>query len=123
KRQQDKADQQQRVAVSRRLINQAAATVGGEPKTALMLGVAAQKLAPGVETTSGLTGVIASTSYAGTINDVTAAVYAGDSVLAARGTDGTVSLWDTTDRANPVRLSTLRDSAAASSLLTFSPDR
>jgi WD40 repeat protein len=88
-----------------------------------MLGAAAQKLAPGVETRSGLTGVIGSTSFAGTINDVTAAVYGRGGILVTRGTDGTVSLWNATDRAQPRRLSTLRDAASASGVLTFSPDR
>ncbi|GIF39597.1 TIR domain-containing protein [Actinoplanes xinjiangensis] len=121
-RQQAKADHQQRIAISRRLTTQGKATVGSDPKTALMLGAAAQELLPDAATRSEVTGVVTATSYAGTINDVTSAVYGSNGVLAALGTDGKVSLWNTTDRTNPARITTLRDPVTDDTPLTFSPD-
>ncbi|GIE36654.1 hypothetical protein Ait01nite_096990 [Actinoplanes italicus] len=121
-RQQAKADHQQRIAISRRLTTQAKATIGSDPKTALMLGAAAQELLPDAATRSEVTGVVKMTSYAGTISDVTSAVYGPDGVLAAVGTDGKVSLWNATDRTNPARITTLSDPVAADTPLTFSAD-
>ncbi len=121
-KQQLNADRQQRIAVSRRLINQAKATVGADPKTALMLGAAAQRLQPDTETLGELTGVIVSTGYAGTLADVTWAAYGPRGVLATLGNDGGVSLWNVTDRTRPVRLATLGDRGAVDGFLTFSPD-
>jgi WD40 repeat protein len=121
-RQQAKADHQQRIAISRRLTTQGKATIGSDPKTALMLGAAAQELLPDAATRSEVTGVVKATSYAGTISDVTSAVYGPDGVLAALGTDGKVSLWNATDRTNPARITTLSDPVAADTPLTFSPD-
>ncbi|MEU4162125.1 TIR domain-containing protein [Actinoplanes sp. NPDC026670] len=121
-RQQAKADLQQRIAVSRRLTTQGKATIGSDPKTALMLGAAAQELVPDAATLSEVTGVVTATNYAGTISDVTEAVYAPDGVLVAIGTDGKVSLWNTTDRTNPTRITTLSEPVADYSSLALSPD-
>ena len=121
-RQQAKADQQQRIAVSRRLMNQAGATVLDDPRTALMLGAAAQGLNPDVETRRQLAGVITATHYAGTLPDVSATRYGRDGVLAARENDGHVSLWNVSDPRKPVRTAVLPGTALARGPLEFSPD-
>ncbi|MEU7908577.1 TIR domain-containing protein [Actinoplanes sp. NPDC049118] len=122
-RQQKKAEHQQRIAISRRLTTQAKATLVSEPKTALMLGAAAQALLPDdIETRGEVTGIVTATSYAGTISNVTSAVYGPGGVVAALGTDRRVSLWNVKDRTNPARIATISDPVAADTALTFSPD-
>ncbi|MEU4218142.1 TIR domain-containing protein [Actinoplanes sp. NPDC026623] len=122
KKQQAKAEHQQRIAISRRLTTQARATIVSDPKTALMLGAAAQAVLPDLETRSEVTGIVTATGYAGTISDVTAAVYGPKGVLAALGADGRVSLWNATDPANPARIATLGDWVSGSTSLTLSAD-
>jgi WD40 repeat protein len=122
KRQQAKADQQQRVAVSRRLINQAKAAVAEEPRTALMIGAAAQRVLPDAESRSELAGVITSTNYAGTIENVVKAQYSRDGVLATLGTDGRITLWNAADRKRPVKVGTLPEPGRVNGTLEFSPD-
>ncbi|MET8154083.1 hypothetical protein, partial [Actinoplanes sp. NPDC005259] len=121
-RQQAKADHQQRLAISRRLTTQARAAIVSDPKSALMLGAAAQAVLPDIETRREVTGVVTATSFAGRITDATAAAYGPDGVLAVLDIDLKVSLWKTTDPKNPVRIATLSDPVAADTDLTFSPD-
>jgi WD40 repeat protein len=122
RKQQAKADRQQKIAVTRRLTNQARATVAQDPKTALMLGAAAQSLLPDRETRGEVSGVVTATSYAGTIDDVMSATYAPDGVLVTLGADGIVSMWNVTDRPNPVRIARLDGLGEVDDLLKLSPD-
>ncbi|GID98061.1 hypothetical protein Adi01nite_74730 [Amorphoplanes digitatis] len=121
-KQQAKADHQQRIAISRRLTSQAKATIVSEPKTALMLGAAAQALLPDIETRGEVTSLVTATSYAGRIPDVTSAEYGPDGVLAVVGLDRRVVLWNVTDPTNPARIGTLSDPVTTDASLTFSPD-
>ncbi|MEV4345187.1 TIR domain-containing protein [Actinoplanes sp. NPDC049596] len=120
KAQQAKAEQQQRISVSRRLMNEAVTTVGDDPRTALMLGAAAQSLTPDAATRRQLSGVVTATNYAGVMSDVTTSAYGPDGVLATVGRDGRVVLWKVTDPRRPARIATLADRAASASALTFS---
>ena len=113
KRQQEKADKQEKVAVSQRLLNQARSTLDTDPDTALKLGAAAQHLQPSVAVRSALTGVVASTNYAGTLSDATSATYGQNGVVVSVGQAGGVSLWNVTNRSGPVRVGMLGDRAKA----------
>jgi WD40 repeat protein len=121
-KQQAKADQQQRVAVSRRLMNQAAAALVDDPRTALMLGTAAQQLSPDPATRGQLTGFLTSTNYAGVIGNVTRAAYGSNGLLAALGSDNRIALWNVADPQRPVRMAVLPEPAAADVAPQFSPD-
>ena len=68
-----------------------------------------------------LAGLVASTHYAGELDDVNAVAYAPDGVLAT--SDGsTVSLWNTDHPASPVRLGMLSDAGELAGPQAFSPD-
>jgi WD40 repeat protein len=88
-------------------MNQATAEVGEDPKTALMLGAAAEDLNPDSMTRRQLTGVVSATNYAGSISDVTSAKYLPDGALVTLGIDGRVSLWDVSDPTRPARTAAL----------------
>jgi WD40 repeat protein len=98
------ADRQQRIAASRRLLTQARATVVDDPKTALMLGAAADELNPDAVTRRQLAGVVTTTNYAGSIADVASAEYGPDGSVVTLGKDGRVALWNVATPARPVRL-------------------
>jgi WD40 repeat protein len=110
--QQANAEEQRRIAIGRRLMNEAKETMDDDPKTALMLGLAAQKVQPDAEARSELTGLVTSTRYAGTLDSVVRTVVPGrGGVVAVDNVDGTVSLWNVTDPRNPTLLSTIREGA------------
>ncbi len=117
--QQVKAEQQTRIAVGRRLVNQAKATIDGDPQTALMLGAAADEIQGDGESRREVAGLDTSTRYAGTIDGVTSGLFGAGDTVAARDDDGAVSLWNVADRSHPVKLSALTGTA---SIMAFSPD-
>ncbi|MFG1994349.1 TIR domain-containing protein [Actinoplanes sp. NPDC048988] len=121
KAQQVKAEQQQRIAVSRRLMNQATTMITDDPRTALMLGAAAQKLNPDTATRRQLTGVVTATSWAGALGGAVASAYGPDGVLASLDADGRVALWKVTDPRRPVKIAKLPETAAGR-VLALSPD-
>jgi WD40 repeat protein len=114
------ADKQLRLAVSRRLVNQAQLSLVDDPKTALMMGAAAQSINPDTATLRQLTGVLTTTNYAGSIDELSSAAYVSAGVAAGLGTDGRVSLWNVSDPRTPVRLAVLGDKALGT--LRVSPD-
>lgn len=117
------AEQQRRIAIGRRLVNQAKATIDKDPKTALMLGAAAQKVQPDAEMRRELTGLATSTRHAGTLDGMKEVSFASNGVLATLSDDGVVSLWDVADRAKPARLTTVDiDGGETASNLKISRD-
>jgi hypothetical protein len=102
---QDKAEQQQRIAIGQRLINEATAAINDDPKTALRLGMAAQKIVSDAPVRSQLAGLVTSTRFAGTLNGADGVGYVQNDVLVAADRDGTMSEWNVADPAHPVRLS------------------
>ncbi|MFF5075911.1 TIR domain-containing protein [Actinoplanes sp. NPDC000266] len=121
KAQQAKAAEQQRIAVSRRLMNQATTTIVDDPRTALMLGAAAQRLNPDTATRRQLTGLVTSTTYAGAIGGSVVSAYGPDGILVSLGNDGRVTLWNVTDPRKPARVATLPGTATGR-VLSLSPD-
>ncbi|WP_229069732.1 TIR domain-containing protein [Actinoplanes sp. DH11] len=121
RRQREEAALQQRIAVNRRLMSRARAMIVDDPKKALMLGAAAQRVHPDAQTAEQLSHLAMSTNYAGTLTDVTGVAAAAGQVFVTSGAGGTVSLWDTSDAARPVRLAQLP--AAGTAEKTLATDR
>jgi WD40 repeat protein len=111
-RQRNEAVRQRDVANARRIAAQADALRERRPDVSLLLAVEALKIAPVVEARTSLAQTLAQSHYSGNllghqgqINQV-AANPTGKGVATASD-DGTVALWDTSDRLHRVRLSTL----------------
>ena len=107
--QQRQAHEQALVATVRQLVAKADAAAGSDPRTALMLGVAAHKIHPDAETYSSLQRTLTTTPYAGQLVGVGAQVssiaYSSTGRYLAAGFDsGAVMLWDLRDPLRPKRL-------------------
>jgi WD40 repeat protein len=115
-----------RLAASGQLTAEAARTVDDDPRTALLLAIAAQQLHDDADTRASLVHSLTSTRYAGTfaghqlgVNSVALSPDGG--TLATAGADGTVFVWDVARRA-PVG-QPLSGHRAAVWSVAFSPDR
>ncbi|MGH3941953.1 MAG: TIR domain-containing protein [Pseudonocardiaceae bacterium] len=126
--QRGEARKQQRIAVASQLITRADAVRDTDPLTALLLGIAAQRIHPGGETEASLVNTLTTTRYVGTLKADSGSV---DSVALSRSgrtlatghSDGTVILWDLTDPALPQQLGTpLTGHNDAISSVAFAPD-
>ncbi|MET8868182.1 hypothetical protein ABZW11_35070 [Nonomuraea sp. NPDC004580] len=100
------ASEQQRVATARRLIAKAESALSTDPRTALMLGVAAHRIHPDAETYAALQNVLTTTPYAGQLagvrQPVTSIAYAPSGrYLAAGFSTGAIMLWDVRDPLRP----------------------
>ena len=120
RRQQEAAALRQRIEISGRLMGRARAMIGDDPTKALRLAVAAQRLNADAPTGQQLSHLVMSTHYAGTVADVTLAVPLAGRLIATVDVTPTVSLWDTTDPAKPVRRASLP--ATAGTTLAAAPD-
>ena len=103
------AELQQRVATARGLVVQADAARASDPRLALLLGIAAQRIHPNAETQASLVKTLTNTPYAGTLMGHTGAVLSvafapRGRILATGGSDGTVILWDVADPTRPRRV-------------------
>ncbi len=106
--QQRAAQEQQRIATARQLVAQAEAARNTDPRTALMLGIAAQAIRPTSQTRASLVTTLTTTHYAGTLTDHTGAVssvaFSPDGrTLATASDDKAVILWNITDPTRPTR--------------------
>ncbi|BCY08694.1 TIR domain-containing protein [Actinoplanes sp. L3-i22] len=122
RRQREAAALQQRVEISGRLLRRARAMITDDPKKALMLGVAAQRLNPDARTGEQLSHLIMATHYAGVLGDVSQVEGIAGQAVAAVGTAGAVSLWSTADPAKPVRLATLPGATSGATTLAAGPN-
>jgi WD domain, G-beta repeat len=127
--QQRAAQRQQRIATARGLVAQADATRAGDPRIALLLGIAAHHIHPDVETQAGLVNTLTTTHYGTTLPGSDAVLF-GQAALAPDGRTVAASvgqrmvvLWDVSDPGRPHRLGqplTSHSSTIAS--LAFTPD-
>ncbi len=112
------AEQQQRIAIGRRLMTQAQALIKEEPETALRLGMAAATVQSDDKVRRQLTGLVASTRYAGTVNNVRRLAYSTNDVLVVQDYNDKLTLRAVTDRGDPSRL----DDIAVFDKWELSPD-
>jgi WD40 repeat protein/energy-coupling factor transporter ATP-binding protein EcfA2 len=115
----------QRVATARQLISQAHAIREAEPRTALLLGIAAARIRSGGEAQAGLVNTLTTTRYAGTFDNRTgplnSVVFSRDGrSLAVAGSEGSVVVWDLADPARTRR--PLAGQAGSLSSVAFSGD-
>ncbi|HET9517112.1 MAG TPA: TIR domain-containing protein, partial [Actinoplanes sp.] len=106
RKEQANAKQQQRIAIGRRVLNQAKAVARDDMKLALKLGVAAAKIQADDEVRSQLAGFVTSTHYVDTANYVRKVTYLSDDRLIAEdahpGQNRTVvTLWAVAEQTTP----------------------
>ena len=121
------ANEQTRIATAGELLASGRAAITTDPKTALMLGEAAQLVHDDQETRFGLAQLVRSTRYTGTatghVGYVRSVAFAPHrDVLATGSADGSVLLWDLRDRAHPQPLEELRTYGGDVFSVAFSPD-
>ena len=119
------AQHQQRIATARQLITQADAIRETDPRTALLLGIAAEGIRSGGEARASLVNTLITTRYAGTLADhagpVASMAFAPDGRILATGvSDGTVVLRDVTDPARTRQ--SWKGHASAVASMAFAPD-
>lgn len=127
--QQHNAQNQQRLAIAQQLVAQADATRDSDPRTALQLGLAAQHIHPTTDTRASLVNTLTATPYAGTLTGHTGGVFSmassadGRTLATVDGDDGSVILWDLSDRAHPHRHGQpLTDNTGGVTSVAFSRD-
>jgi WD40 repeat protein len=106
-RQKENADRQEGIAISRRLVTVAKETLPDDPRTAVRLGAAAQQINPDAETRREVAGIVNANRKAGSLPDAAEIVSGQDGPVATVNSDGTVSLWNLTDRSRPVKVTTI----------------
>ena len=118
-----------RLATSRQLTAESAAALGSDPRTALLLGVAAARVHDDAETRASLANSLIATRYAGTLSghrlSVNSVAFSKDGRTLATGSDDqTVRLWDLSAWARPVQLGQpLTGHHGKVTSVAFSPDR
>ncbi|MFI7542195.1 TIR domain-containing protein [Actinoplanes sp. NPDC049599] len=115
-------ERQQRIVAGRRLMSRARAMITDDPRMALMLGAAAQRLHADAQGRDQLSHLVMATTYAGAFGDAISVASVAGQVVAAAGADGTVALWNTADPAKPVRLAPLPVGGTAEKTLAAGPD-
>ncbi|MEU4620676.1 TIR domain-containing protein [Actinoplanes sp. NPDC023801] len=121
RRQREEAAHQRRIAVNRRLVERARAMIDDDPRKALMLAVAAQRLYDDARTRDQISHLVMSTHYAGSLTDVADVVTFANGMLATADAGGAVSVWDVSRPAQPRRVT--RVPTAGSAVKTLATDR
>jgi WD40 repeat protein len=121
------AQQQQREALARQLIAEADTIRVQDPRTALLLGLAADRINPGGETRASLVETLSTTQYAGTITGqsgpVHDVVFSRKGMILATATENhQVLLWDLTQRTHPRLGKPIQTGQGPVNAVAFSPD-
>ncbi|RDI63471.1 nSTAND1 domain-containing NTPase [Nocardia pseudobrasiliensis] len=124
--QQRQAVARQHTAVAGKLLAQANQLRPVDPRTAIRLGVAADRIDPGNETRQWLINTLSTTRYAGTIDDIAKNVlrlsFSPDGrTIAVQHDGGTIELWAVSDSGRSRRLSELTGVSNISAI-AFTPD-
>jgi WD40 repeat protein len=133
-KQRERAVRQARIAVARQLTVQAEAARDSDPRTALLLGIAAARIQPGAGGEANLVQTLTSAHYAGTLtghrNRVWSAAFSPDGrtlatadgrTVQAGSDNATVRLWHVTNHAAPTLVATLPRHERVWSI-AFAPD-
>ncbi|MGH3837275.1 MAG: TIR domain-containing protein [Pseudonocardiaceae bacterium] len=104
--QQRLAQERQRIATAHDLVAQADVARDNDPRTALQLGIAAERIHPDAQARASLVNTLTATPYAGTLtghtDDVNAVAFSPDGTTVATASfDDTVILWDVTNPTRP----------------------
>ncbi|GIE32980.1 hypothetical protein Ait01nite_060250 [Actinoplanes italicus] len=122
RRQREAAELQQRIVINQRLMARARAMIADDPRKALMLGAAAQRLHDDPATREQLSHLAMSTPYTGSLSDAVDVEALAGAVIATSGSGGAVTLWNTTEPARPVRITVLPGGGTADRTLAASRD-
>ncbi|MGR6918144.1 nSTAND1 domain-containing NTPase [[Actinomadura] parvosata] len=125
-RQQRLANQQRDTALSGKVAGDAVALRAGDPALAAQLALAAHRVTPTPESRGALLSALGN-PYATVIGAHTDAVYAAEFSpdgrrLASVSLDGTLRMWDVTDRLRPTALATVTGDPAGIAAAAFGPD-
>jgi WD40 repeat protein len=122
RRQREAAALQQRITINRRLMERSRAMIEEDPRKALMVALAAQRLHSDERTSEQISRLVMSTHYAGALTDAIEVASVSDKVLATAAPDGSVSLWDISHPAKAARLAVVPTGGSAGKTLATSPD-
>lgn len=102
------ADDQSKITLAHQLVAEAETARGGDDRTALQLGIAAQRLRPDARTAASLIETASATHYARTLpvpRGATVVAFAHGGLLMATGSvTGQVQLWDMTNPRQPTAI-------------------
>ena len=132
-RQQQRASSAQRAAIARGMVAQADRVRGTDPRNALRLDVAANRLDPSPQTQAGLLQTLTSSPYLGTLGgralglpglpvDPLGVLAPDGTMLVTASKDRKVTLWDLSDRTHPRSLETLAGHMNELNAAAFAPD-
>ncbi|MEU4163833.1 TIR domain-containing protein [Actinoplanes sp. NPDC026670] len=122
RRQREAAELQQRTVINQRLLARARGMITDDPRKALRLAVAAQNLLDDTATREQVSHLTMASTYSGYLSDVIDVEALTGQAAATTGAGGTVSLWDTTAPAKPVRVASLPAGGTADKSLAVSRD-
>jgi WD40 repeat protein len=117
----DEITSQRNSAIALNLASEAVVEHRSNPSLGLQLGLVAHRLAATRKTRDGVLSTLATVVKAHD-EEVYAATFNKDGVLATAGRDRSINLWNVSDRRRPVRLRTLTGHTGAVRALAYSPD-
>ncbi|MFI6170653.1 TIR domain-containing protein [Nocardia sp. NPDC051052] len=125
--QQQHAVARQHTAVARQLLAQADQLRDVDPRTAIRLGLAADRIDPGSETRQWLINMLSTTRYAGTVDgppkNVDRLAFSPDGqTLAIQQTNGTIALWGVSDSGRAQALGEPLTGISDITDIAFTPD-